>query len=104
MALRLRAQARADDRPLQQAIDPDRMAAAFGEARRKARYGHRDWFVWVDRQGNPVIQAVTAESIKRAMLDTGTQHSFIYMSGMCSDVLFRVSWTYASRMLREVLR
>ena len=44
-------------------------------ARRKARYGHRPWVVWQEG-GFGRVERATAESIKAAMLATGTQKHF----------------------------
>lgn len=42
-------------------------------AKRKAVYGHRDWLFWVAKDGQRHAALCTGESIKRAMLDVGTQ-------------------------------
>lgn len=45
----------------------------FALAKKKARYGHKSWIVWRDRDGiwNAAVESV--ETIKAAMLAVGTQ-------------------------------
>lgn len=45
-------------------------------ARRKARYGHRDWLLWRDRDGMLYAAPATPYTCKLAMLATGTQKTF----------------------------
>lgn len=43
------------------------------EVKRKARYGHKDWLLWVSKSGEEVAERLTAASMKRCLLDVGTQ-------------------------------
>src|SRR4051812_7729055 len=52
---------------------------AFEQAKRKARYGHRDWLVWTDCAVGQIAAPRTAESIKAAMLATGSQRPFFML-------------------------
>lgn len=42
-------------------------------AEKKARYTHKDWLVYGDKAGNFFSEPVTADSLKRCLLATGTQ-------------------------------
>lgn len=55
---------------------------AYATAQRKARYGHRQWVVWREPSGQDRAEPATADNLKRAMLDTGTQGKF---TGYCAD-------------------
>lgn len=46
---------------------------AFNTARRKARYGHKDWLVYADKSGEWFAEAVTSDTLKRCLLASGTQ-------------------------------
>jgi hypothetical protein len=46
---------------------------AFKLATNKARYGHKSWIVWADRNGAWNAMVESASSVKQAMLDVGTQ-------------------------------
>ena len=48
---------------------------AHATGKRKARYGHRPWIVWQEN-GAGHAEPATAETIKAAMLATGTQEHF----------------------------
>lgn len=56
-----------------------------------ARYGHRDWLSWTDRNGNQLAERKTADSIKRALLDTGTQKKF-YLYEASTGIGHIISW------------
>lgn len=53
---------------------------AFAEAEHRSRFGHRKWVAYRDRTGEWVAERASAESLKRAMLATGTQ---MYRDGTC---------------------
>lgn len=44
----------------------------FQEATRKARFGHKDWLCWHDRDGNHAVPR-SAANIKRMLLAVGTK-------------------------------
>lgn len=46
---------------------------AYQQALRKARFGHRAWVSYRERDGTPVAERLTSESMKRCLLSTGTQ-------------------------------
>lgn len=66
-------------------------AEVWAAAKRKARYGHRDWFVWRDRAGACFAAPVSAASAKAAMLACGTQRSFTRLSASTATLL---KWTW----------
>lgn len=78
------------------------LAAATQTAIRKARYGHRDWIVWTDRQGTHHAERVTAEAVKAAMLAIGTQGHFRLYSGGSPHPMM-VDWRIANIMRRNYL-
>lgn len=53
-------------------------------AMRKARYGHRDWVVWSDREGVQHAAVKSPEVVKQCLLDCGTRGnwSLILSGGM----------------------
>lgn len=54
----------------------DNIHEVYETAKRKARYGHRDWLVWIGRDGKRYAAPRTAESLKAALLASGTQGKF----------------------------
>ena len=42
-------------------------------AQRRAKYGHRDWIVWSNKDGEEIAMPVTAENMKKCLLDVGTK-------------------------------
>lgn len=71
-------------------------------ATKKARYGHKDWIVWQDKSGQWVAALRTAESVKQAMLATGTQGIFrTYLSCDPSFPMY-VDWPLAAMWLRHL--
>jgi hypothetical protein len=72
---------------------------AFALARRKARYGHRDWLVWKGRDGAWNAAVRSPASIKRAMLAAGTKGRWHLISdGGPSQIGF---WAMGLIMLRN---
>jgi hypothetical protein len=68
------------------------------DAHKKARYGHRDWLVWVDRHGERHAERATAETIKAAMLACGTKRPFVmYLAN--SGTGFLMTWRIAVNVL-----
>ena len=43
---------------------------------RKARFGHNDWVYWRDRNGIAHAERKSIESVKRCLLDCGTNGSW----------------------------
>lgn len=52
----------------------------FREAARRSRFGHRDWVVY-DTPKGPVAERVSAESIKRCLLASGTKRNWALIQG-----------------------
>jgi hypothetical protein len=48
----------------------------YETAKRKARYGHKDWIVWTDRTGTQHAERLSPASMKRCLLDVGTNGRF----------------------------
>ncbi len=46
---------------------------AYRLAQHKARYGHRDWLVWKNKEGENFAEPLNADSMKRCLLAEGTQ-------------------------------
>jgi hypothetical protein len=69
---------------------------AYTLAKRKSRFGHRDWIVWKDRNGEFHAELATADSFKAAMLAVGTKGAFsVEGSDGCSYYMtwrLAVSW------------
>ena len=71
----------------------------YDEARRKARYGRKSWLWWRDRDGIEHAAAETAESLKAALLASGTKGRFVRFSGARSE---RVGWRVGVLSLRNI--
>jgi hypothetical protein len=70
-------------------------------AERKARYGHRDWVVWTDKSGERCTALATSETVKMAMLATGTQSHFILVHQ--NDATgWVMSWSIANTVRRNL--
>lgn len=69
-------------------------AEAYALARRKARYGHRDWVIWQDRDGNWHTDRYSRASLKAAMLAVGTQGHFTVLAASTA-VGHRYNWPMA---------
>lgn len=67
---------------------------------RKARYGHRNWLCWRDRESVLHVAVQTAASIKQALLDTGTQYAFTQI-GANDGWHMIVTWPIGLNMLRQ---
>ena len=75
-------------------------AATYEEARRRARYGHKEWLLYIDRSGNHVYTMLSKASIKQAMLAMGTNGrcEMITASSACG---LSVDWRCGVNILRE---
>lgn len=69
-------------------------------AAKKARYGHKNWIVWQDKQGQWVAGLRTAETVKQAMLATGTQG--VFRAYLCDQWAARIDWSLAAMWLRNL--
>ena len=72
-------------------------------AKHMARYGHKDWLVWTGKDGREIAEVKTADSLKRAMLATGTQKDF-RMYGANDGCGFIVHWSMALIMWKNAKR
>lgn len=54
----------------------------FQDVIRKARFGHREWIYWKDKMGQRCASRLTADAMKRCLLDVGTQGNW---SLLCTD-------------------
>lgn len=62
------------------------------EAQQKARYGHRDWIAWWDRRGQCHTARKSLESLKRCLLDSGTQGQWLIIHAGRGDESLGVWW------------
>ncbi len=75
----------------------------FDEARRKARYGHRDWIAYTDKDGESIYTPASADTLKAAMLATGTQRSFTMICAS-DGILMKMSWWIANNVRMQFVR
>lgn len=78
------------------------MKMTLEEAKRKARYGHKDWIAYKSRAGEMVFALANADSIKAAMLATGTQQPFTLISAN-DAILMKMSWWIANNVRRQFI-
>jgi hypothetical protein len=74
---------------------------AFELAKRKARYGHRDWVVYKDRDGEFHAAQMSSESVKAAMLATGTKSRWHVIAGSTA-VGHIQNWALGVLLLRNM--
>lgn len=67
---------------------------AFQVAVRKARYGHRDWIVWKDKDKQTYAAPMNMKSLKIAMLTHGTNDDFWLIHKNCGTMSY-VCWAMA---------
>ena len=79
-------------------VTPDN--SAFQIARKKAVHGHKTWLVYRRRDGSHVAQLYTASAIKAAMIATGTQGRFWWISANSGTGNICRSWHYAVHLWR----
>lgn len=97
--LRLMAKAMKPQKP---AVEVYEGEDAYQMAKRKARYGHRNWFAWRDKDGRSFAAPATAESCKLAMLTTGTQGRFTLLSASDGTAHSSSSWELANIWLARL--
>lgn len=68
------------------------------DPRHMAKYGHRDWLSWTDRNGLVHSERKTATAIKQALLDTGTQRKF-HLFEASTGIGHLISWRMGVTML-----
>lgn len=71
----------------------------FEEAKRKARYGHRD-YIAVPNGNGVAFEPLTVSSLKRALLAAGTQGRFLVIAAN-NAVPYRHSWSVGINMIRN---
>lgn len=71
----------------------------FEEAKRKARYGHRD-YIGIPVENGVSYEPLTARGVKAALLSVGTKGQFYTITGS-NAVLHRHSWRAGLLMLRN---
>jgi len=78
-------------------------SGALAEARRRARYGHRDWVAWRGRDGVLRAEPKTAESVKRALLAVGTKGSW-YLIDRSTGTLNLMDWPIGLNVIKQARR
>jgi hypothetical protein len=78
-------------------------ATTYTEVQRKARYGRHDWIAWYDKAGRFHGERKSIESVKRCLLDTGTQGQWLIVtSGKWGDMLG--AWWIGINMISQMKR
>lgn len=72
----------------------------YQDAVRKARFGHRDWIAYKTRSGESVYVPASAETIKAAMLASGTQKAFTLISAN-DGIAMKLTWWIANNVRRQ---
>ncbi len=72
---------------------------AWQDAKRKAEYGHKTYIAWVENN-TPHAARLTSDTLKRAMLNTGTQ-GWMLEYARHSHL---IRWPMACQMLRNLKR
>jgi hypothetical protein len=78
-------------------------ASLWAEAERKARYGHRDWVVWRDEDNTLRTAPVSVESMKAALLATGSRRHF-YLIGANDANTYIYRWWMGVNHLSQLKR
>ncbi|WP_114944427.1 hypothetical protein [Microvirga calopogonii] len=73
---------------------------ALALAKRKARYGHRDWLFWKDRNGASHCARRSAETVKAAMLAAGTSGKWFIVQAS-TGVLVKGFWRLGINLLKN---
>lgn len=74
------------------------MSDLYNTTERKSRYGRREWLYWRDREGREHAAIKGRDSIKAALLATGTKGRFTLLSG---GIGHRVGWRMGLIMFRN---
>lgn len=77
---------------------------AAEHARRYARFGKTDWIFWVGKDEVPCAAKLTSNTIKQAMLATGTQKRFMLYEGKMNGNALIIWWWAANNIRRQLLR
>jgi hypothetical protein len=73
---------------------------AYSLARRKARYGRRDWIVWRERSGAWQAAPRSPATLKAAMLARGTSGRWTLIAGSTA-VPYAYGWRDGVTMIRN---
>jgi hypothetical protein len=74
--------------------------SAYHEAKRKARYGRKDWLVWTNKEGIRVNAIYNAVTLKQCLLDSGTQGEW-WLIAKNSGLGYVGSWYMGVMMIRN---
>lgn len=66
------------------------MSAIFADAKRQARFGHRDWIYWRDAKAVDHAEPLSAAALKAALLAASTA------------IPHTINWRQGTLMLRNV--
>jgi len=73
------------------------------EIQGKARFGHRDWVCWHDRNDLFHAERESAESVKKALLSVGTQGRFVVVEANTGH-LHLTGWWVGLNIIRQYRR
>lgn len=82
---------------------PEFTKLTFEEVKRKARYGHKDWICWTDRQGVKRNAPKSLPAMKQCLLDSGT-HGFWFIVCASDATLMRGFWRMGLIILNQLKR
>lgn len=70
-------------------------------ATRKARFGHRDWIVWQERDGSHRAEVRSPRAVKRALLANGTKGRSWWIVSATRATASKGFWKMGLIMLRN---
>lgn len=75
----------------------------FQDVQHMARYGHKDWLCWTDRQGVKRNARKTPQTMKQCLLDSGTTGFWclVMASSACPMIGF---WAMGINILNQMKR
>ena len=73
---------------------------ALALAKRKARYSHRDWLFWKDRNGTSHSARRDSATLKAAMLASGTQGKWFIVQAS-TGTLVKGFWRLGINLLKN---
>lgn len=74
--------------------------ATYETIRNKARYGHKSYVVWTDRDGTLQYGIYNKATLKRAILAVGTQGRFSWLSASTGVGNLARSFSYMLHLLK----
>lgn len=75
----------------------------LADAMRKARYGHKDWIYWRDKEGVGHAEPKSIETVKRCLLDCGTQKKWYLVTANDGHSMY-VSWPIGINLIAHMKR